>query len=66
MQKLAWGENAIIRSDDGQRVNYSGKCPFCGYVYSGGTITTISFGKLRSGDTCPKCHRHYDITIGRG
>ena len=65
---MAWGENAVIVKEEGNRIFYYPKCPYCGKVHShsnfqtnvapGGTSGTIN-------THCLSCGRIYNFMIHR-
>ncbi len=67
MLKMAWAENAVIISDDGSRVTFHRKCPYCGKVIQnvkqsvGVGGGTSSVGSV----TCPNCRKSYSSRFGR-
>lgn len=62
----AWGENAVIVSDDGHVVRYRYRCPNCGAVDVGLQTCSVSYGSSSSSfGNCIKCHKSFRVVIGR-
>ena len=64
-----WAENAVIRKETSNVLEYSGRCPYCGHVNDSRVITGpngLGRGGRLSYCTCEKCWKHYEIVIGEG
>lgn len=65
---VAWAEGAVIISDDGNRVKYRQKCPYCGNVPYVDYI--VGLGNLKnypiSRPQCSKCGKQFAVVLHRG
>ena len=66
--KMAWAENAVIVKDDGDRLEYHRRCPYCGKVadrvksslrVGDGVIVSAGSG------ACVSCGKYFQCRFGR-
>lgn len=68
MTEQAWGDNAVIVSDDGFNVHWKPKCPFCGYVPLNSEREDHArkgVGSVTYAD-CQRCGESFIVVLYRG
>lgn len=68
MAGMAWGENAVVVKDDGNRVDYHRRCPYCGKVADRQTGNVIvGQGSIVSAGAgrCMYCGKDFSCRFGR-
>lgn len=64
--KFAVAQNAAIIEDDGKRVKYHPRCPYCGYLNDRSTSSAVVSGPTGCGSyRCNKCGKSFSVKITR-
>ncbi len=66
--EFAVAQNAAIMQDDGRRVTYHPRCPYCGYLDNRCTSSVVVSSRNKAGagsQRCKECNKSFSITVIR-